>query len=133
MLYSDKLIKDFAVDTPDRNTPVRNLSGGNQQKAILAREIMAQSEQTSNKNGLLIAVQPTRGLDVGATEAVRRLLLSQCRQGDAILLISDDLDELLSVSSRIAVMFSGKIMGIVDGDHADIGEIGIMMAGGGGK
>ena len=71
--------------------------------------------------------------DVGATEAVRRLLLSQCRQGDAILLISDDLDELLSVSSRIAVLFSGKIMGSVDGDHADIGEIGIMMAGGGGK
>ncbi len=131
--YSDRLIKEFAVDTPDRNTPVRNLSGGNQQKAILAREIMAQSEQTSKNNGLLIAVQPTRGLDVGATEAVRRLLLSQCRQGDAILLISDDLDEILSVSSSIAVMFSGKIMGIVDGDHADIGEIGIMMAGGSGS
>ena len=128
--YSNKLIEDFDVDTPDRNTPVRNLSGGNQQKAILAREIMARAEQGPGDNGLLVAVQPTRGLDVGATEAVRKLLLAQCMQGNAILLISDDLDEILSVSTNIAVMFSGKIMGIVDGDFADISEIGIMMAGG---
>tara|TARA_B100001123_G_scaffold444414_1_gene593206 strand:+ start:7 stop:1584 length:1578 start_codon:yes stop_codon:yes gene_type:complete len=128
--YSNKLIQDFDVDTPHRKTPVRNLSGGNQQKAILAREIMARAEQGSGDNGLLVAVQPTRGLDVGATEAVRRLLLAQCEQGNAVLLISDDLDEILSVSTNIAVMFSGKIMGIVDGDNADISEIGIMMAGG---
>ena len=128
--YTDRLIDDYDVDTPDRNTPVRNLSGGNQQKAILAREIMARTEQGARDNGLLVAVQPTRGLDVGATEVVRRLLLTQCEQGDAILLISDDLDEILSISTNIAVMFSGKIMGIVDGDKADISEIGIMMAGG---
>ena len=128
--YSDRLIDEFDVDTPDRNTPVRNLSGGNQQRAILAREIAAHSDEKFVGVGVLIAVQPTRGLDVGATESVRNLLLSQCKQGHAIVLISDDLDEILSICTRIAVMFSGKITGIVHGDRADLGDIGVMMAGG---
>ena len=128
--YADKLIKGFDIDTPDRYTPIRNLSGGNQQKAVLAREIMARNDRRMDKEGLLIAVQPTRGLDVGATETVRKLLLAQCTEGDAIVLISDDLDELLGICTRIAVMFSGKIMGIVDAENASISDIGIMMAGG---
>ena len=128
--YVDRLIYDFDVDTPDRYTPVRNLSGGNQQKAILAREISARNDQNVDKEGLLIAVQPTRGLDVGATETVRELLLAQCKQGDAIVLISDDLDEIIGISTRIAVMFSGYIVGIMNADEANISDIGIMMAGG---
>ena len=127
--YSNKLIEDFDVDTPDRNTPVRNLSGGNQQKAILAREIMARAEQGPGDNGLLVAVQPTRGLDVGATEGVRRALLEQREKGTAIVLISEDLDELLSLSDRSAVMHAGKIMGLVRAVDANMEEIGLMMAG----
>jgi len=76
-----------------------------------------------------VAVHPTRGLDIGATESVRRLLLEQRENRAAILLISEDLDELLAVSDRIAVMYEGEIMGIVPVEGADIEEIGLMMAG----
>ena len=77
----------------------------------------------------MVAVHPTRGLDVGATESVRNLLLKQREEGAAILLISEDLDELLTLSDRIAVMYEGRIMGIVDAEEADVEEIGLMMAG----
>jgi len=77
----------------------------------------------------MVAVHPTRGLDIGATESVRNLLLKQREDGAAILLISEDLDELLSISDRIAVMYEGRIMGVVDVEGADIEEIGLMMAG----
>jgi len=104
------------------DTLARKLSGGNLQKVILAREI-------SSKPQLMVAVQPTRGLDVGAIESIQTLLLEQREAGTAILLISEELEELLSLSDRIAVIFDGKIMGIVGADKADIDEIGLMMTG----
>ncbi len=117
-----KLMEAYDVMAPGMYTRTRLLSGGNLQKLILAREI-------SSKPALMVAVYPTRGLDVGATEAVRRLLLEQREAGGAILLISEDLDELLSMSDRIAVLYEGQIMGIVDAQEASIEELGLMMAG----
>lgn len=121
-IFAEGLIADFDIATPGPGTHVKFLSGGNLQKAILARELTA-------CEGLLVAVHPTRGLDVGATESVRELLLRQRDQGTAVLLISEDLDELLEVSDRIAVMFEGEIVGIVPAEEADIETIGLMMAG----
>ena len=120
--FAEGLIAAFDIATPRPETRVKFLSGGNLQKAILARELTA-------CRGLLVAVHPTRGLDVGATESVRDLLLRQREQGTAILLISEDLDELLEVSDRIAVMFEGEIVGTVPVEEADIDAIGLMMAG----
>ena len=127
--FADKLIKAFDVLTPNRDTPARNLSGGNQQKAILAREISAGQAQGVDDRPILVAVQPTRGLDVGATESVRKALLEQRNRGTAILLISEDLDELLALSDRIAVMHAGRIMGVEEGNEANLDKIGLMMAG----
>ena len=120
--HADNLIAAYDIATPSRATPVKLLSGGNLQKCILAREIAAGRE-------LLVAVHPTRGLDVGATEAVRRTLLQQRAAGMAILLISEDLDELLVISDRLAVIYEGQIMGVMDAEGADLEEIGLMMAG----
>ena len=120
--FAAGLIERFSIATPSQETPVRLLSGGNLQRTILAREISVAPR-------LMVAVHPTRGLDIGATESVRNLLLKQRDEGAAILLISEDLDELLSVSDRIAVMYEGEIMGIVHAEGADIEEIGLMMAG----
>ncbi len=129
--YARDLMQLFQVSAPGPDTQVRLLSGGNLQKVILAREITAGQEATGNKEKrpLLVAVHPTRGLDVGATESVRKLLIEQRSAGAAILLISEDLDELLAVSDRVAVMFSGEIMGIVPAADADVDEIGLMMGG----
>lgn len=120
--FAARLISLFDIATPGTETPVRLLSGGNLQKTILAREITA-------SRGLMVAVHPTHGLDVGAAESVREALLEQRDEGAAILLISEDLDELLTVADRIAVIYEGEIMGIVNADGADPGEIGLMMAG----
>ena len=120
--FVQKLIDLFDVATPSQNIPVKLLSGGNLQKTLLAREISVGPE-------LMVAMHPTRGLDVGATEFVQRILLEQRDDGLAILLISEDLDELLALSDRIAVMNCGRIMGVVDTPDADISEIGLMMAG----
>jgi ABC-type uncharacterized transport system ATPase subunit len=120
--FAARLIAVFDIATPTPATPVRFLSGGNLQKTILAREITA-------GRGVIVAVHPTHGLDVGATETVRRTLLEQRAEGAGILLISEDLDELLAISDRIAVLYEGRIMGVVDADDADAGEIGLMMAG----
>jgi len=98
------------------------LSGGNLQKLILARE-------TSGRPSMMIAVHPTRGLDVGATEAVHKVLIEQRDAGAAILLISEDLDELLSLSDRLAVMYEGQIVGEMPAKGANIQTIGLMMAG----
>jgi len=117
-----RLIEAFHIATPTQETPVRLLSGGNLQRTILAREI-------SISPRLMVAVHPARGLDIGATESVRNLLLEQRENGAAILLISEDLEELLALSDRIAVMYEGEIMGIVPAERADIAEIGLMMAG----
>jgi simple sugar transport system ATP-binding protein len=120
--YARRLIESFRIATPDADTPIRTLSGGNLQKAILAREIDA-------PHSLLVAVHPTRGLDVGATETVQRHLLTQRGAGAAVLLISEDLDELLALSDRVAVLYEGRIMGVMPAEGADVESIGLMMAG----
>ena len=120
--YAKKIVEDYNVKTPDLRYPTRTLSGGNLQKLILARELARDPQ-------LLIASQPTRGLDVGATEYIRSKLLEERSRGRAILLISEDLDEILSLSDRIAVMYEGEFMGMVPAEHASIEDIGLMMAG----
>jgi simple sugar transport system ATP-binding protein len=117
-----ELKQTYDILAPSVEVMARKLSGGNLQKVILAREISA-------KPKLMVAVQPTRGLDVGAIEAIQSLLLEQREAGTAILLISEELDELFSLSDRIAVIFDGQIMGILGADKADINEIGLMMTG----
>jgi simple sugar transport system ATP-binding protein len=102
--------------------PAWSLSGGNIQKLVLAREISAGA-------ALLVAVQPTRGLDIGAAEATRRLLLAQRDRGGAVLLISEDLDELVQVSDRVAVIYEGRIMGTFAAEDVDEERIGLLMAG----
>lgn len=128
-IYSSELIEDYDVMTPSIETPARNLSGGNQQKAILGREITASRRLTGDVAPLLVAVYPTRGLDVGAIEAVRSSLLEQRAAGTAVLLISEDLEELMTMSDRIAVMHGGEFMGIVEPSEIDIEQLGLMMAG----
>jgi general nucleoside transport system ATP-binding protein len=120
--YADGLIKQYAIATPGRDTPIKLLSGGNIQRALLAREI-------SGCCSLLIVVQPTSGLDVGATETIWQLLLAERERGTAVLLISDDLKETLSLSDRVGVIFEGQIMGEFPVEEADIDQISLMMAG----
>lgn len=120
--YAKGLKEKYDIMAPTVETPARKLSGGNLQKVILAREISA-------KPKLMVAVQPTRGLDVGAIETIQNLLLEQREAGAAILLISEELEELLALSDRLAVIFGGKIMGVVPTDQADIQQIGLMMTG----
>ena len=126
---TEQVIEDFNVQTPGVETPARNLSGGNQQKAILGREIISGKRLTGDIAPLLVTVYPTRGLDVGAIESVREALLEQRNDGSAILLISEDLEELMALSDRIAVLHGGEIMGIVEPGEVDIEQIGLMMAG----
>lgn len=127
--FSKKLIKAFDVMTPSIETPARNLSGGNQQKAILGREITSGDRAGGDYAPLLVAVYPSRGLDVGAIEAVRTAVLEQRQNGAAILLISEDLEELMTISDRIAVLHGGEVMGVVEPADIDIEELGLMMAG----
>ncbi|MFQ6080790.1 MAG: ABC transporter ATP-binding protein [Candidatus Bathyarchaeia archaeon] len=119
---AEKLISQYSIITPSKETPAKLLSGGNIQRLILARE-------TSENPRLIVAAHPTYGLDVGATEQIRLLLLKQRERGAAILLVSEDLEEIMSLSDRIAVMFEGEITGIVDAEGAKKEEIGLMMAG----
>ena len=121
-LETDKMVKAFNVKTPSLETPIKNLSGGNIQKLILAREL-------SRKPKVLIASQPTRGVDIGASEYIHKRLLEQRETGTATVLISEDLDEILALSDRIAVIYEGKIVGIVDRKAAKVEELGLMMAG----
>jgi simple sugar transport system ATP-binding protein len=117
-----RLVAAFAVKTPDLDTPAKNLSGGNIQKLILARELSADPK-------VLIAAQPTRGVDIGAAEYIHQRLTEQRTAGTATLVISEDLDEVLALSDRIAVMFEGRIMGIEHREAASRERIGLMMAG----
>ncbi|GIO31596.1 MULTISPECIES: ABC transporter ATP-binding protein [Paenibacillus] len=117
-----RLIEAFDVRTPSIETKARSLSGGNQQKAIIAREIDKDPD-------LLIAAQPTRGLDVGAIEFVQQQLVAQRDQGKAVLLISFELDEIMNVSDRIAVIYEGQIVGEVLPEETNDQELGLMMAG----
>jgi simple sugar transport system ATP-binding protein len=121
--FAEDLKDAYDIVVPTVETPVRLLSGGNLQRVILAREI-------SGEPAFLLAMQPTRGLDVGAIEGVQRLLLAQREAGAAILLVSEELEELLALSDRIYVIYEGKIMGEVAGDEIEnIDLIGQMMTG----
>ncbi len=117
------LIEEFDVRTPSEYTLARALSGGNQQKAIIAREV-------DRSPDFLIAAQPTRGLDVGAIESIHKRLVLERDKGRAVLLMSLELDEILNVSDRIAVMYEGEIVAIVDADQTNERELGLLMAGG---
>lgn len=103
-------------------TPVRFMSGGNQQKVIISRE-------TSEETKLIIANQPTRGLDMGATEFVRQELIEQRNRGKSVILISADLEEIMALSDRIAIMFGGKMMTVLDKEEATLEKIGLLMGG----
>jgi simple sugar transport system ATP-binding protein len=121
--FSDEMINEFSIKTPSKDTLARYLSGGTQQRLIVAREF-------SWKPKLIIAAQPTRGLDVGATEYVREKLLEMRAHGCAVLVISADLDEIWALSDRIAVLYEGKIVAIKDPAKTNDMEIGLLMAGG---
>ncbi|KIL44945.1 ABC transporter ATP-binding protein [Jeotgalibacillus soli] len=117
-----KLIAEFDVRTPSEFTEARALSGGNQQKAIIGREVDRDPD-------LLIAAQPTRGLDVGAIEFIHQRLIDQRDKGKAVLLISFELDEVINVSDKIAVIYEGRIVAIVDPKETTEQELGLLMAG----
>ncbi len=119
-----RLIEEFDVRPPDRENPAGNLSGGNQQKVIVAREL-------DQDPRLLIAAQPTRGIDVGSIEFIHQRLIQARDGGKAVLLISADLEEILSISDRIAVMYEGEIVGVLDPQEATEERLGLMMTGGG--
>ncbi len=120
---AERLIKEFDVRSGQgAATPARSLSGGNQQKAIVAREI-------DRSPSVLVVAQPTRGLDVGAIEYIHKRLVEERDKGKAILLVSLELDEIMDLSDRIAVIFNGEIVGQVDADKTDENELGLMMAG----
>jgi ABC-type uncharacterized transport system ATPase subunit len=118
-----ELIERYRVDAPGPDTPARLLSGGNLQKVVLAREF-------SGAPRVLVTASPTRGLDVGAIETVYRYLHEAASQGVAILLISEDLDEILALADRVAVMYEGQVVGEVDPGEATVDQIGMLMAGG---
>jgi simple sugar transport system ATP-binding protein len=117
-----ELVHQFDIRTPSIRTTTASLSGGNQQKVIVAREF-------SRPIKLLIASQPTRGLDVGSIEYIHQRLVDKRDQGTAVLLVSSELDEIMSLSDRIAVMFRGQIMDILSADQATPEKLGLLMAG----
>jgi general nucleoside transport system ATP-binding protein len=119
---AEELATRFDIRAADLDAPVASLSGGNVQKVVLARELSADPR-------LLIAAQPTRGLDLGAAEATRSLLIEQRDAGRAVLVISEDLDELVRIADRVAVISEGRIMGTFPAGEADQEEIGLLMAG----
>jgi simple sugar transport system ATP-binding protein len=120
--HSQMLVDQYTVKTPTLDTPAKNLSGGNIQKMIIARELSGTPE-------VLVAAQPTRGVDIGAAEYIHSRLIDQRDRNTAILMISEDLDEVFGVSDRVAVMYEGEVMGIVDPKVATREEVGLMMAG----
>jgi ABC-type uncharacterized transport system ATPase subunit len=120
--YADRVVKEFDVRTPSIILPAQTLSGGNQQKLIVAREF-------SRPIKLLIAAQPTRGLDVGSVEYIHRQIIRKRDDGVAVLLVSAELDEIMALSDRIAVMYEGLIVGTVEADKVSREELGLMMAG----
>jgi ABC-type uncharacterized transport system ATPase subunit len=121
--YAETLVKKFDIRASSVETPVGSLSGGNAQKVIVAREVAQGSD-------MIIASQPTRGVDIGAIESIRAILNQAKENGAAVLLISADLEEILSLSDRIAVMYEGKITGIVSASEATELNLGLLMTGG---
>jgi len=120
--FAERLVEEFDVRTPGIALPAQNLSGGNQQKVIVAREF-------SRPIRLLVAAQPTRGLDVGSIEYIHRRLIQKRDEGCAVLLVSVELDEIMALSDRIAVMYEGQIVGTMDADKTTREELGLLMAG----
>jgi len=120
--YSDRLIRDFGVKTPGRDELAQNLSGGNQQKVIVAREI-------SRKPELLIAMHPTRGLDVGAIEYIHKKIMDERDADTGVLLVSTEIEEIMKLSDRVAVMYEGHVIGVVRTAETTVQEIGLMMGG----
>lgn len=121
--YSDRLIEQYDVRSGQGSaTVVRSMSGGNQQKAIIAREVDKEPE-------LLVAVQPTRGLDVGAIEYIHKQIVAERDRGRAVLLVSLELDEVMNLSDRILVIYEGEIVGEFDPRKTTVEELGLYMAG----
>jgi len=120
--YADRVVKEFDVRTPSIILPAQTLSGGNQQKLIVAREF-------SRPIKLMIAAQPTRGLDVGSIEYIHSQIVQKRDNGVAVLLVSVELDEIMALSDRVAVMYEGRIVGTMDADKVTREELGLMMAG----
>ena len=120
--FATRLVEEFSISTPSIETKAKLLSGGNIQKLILAREV-------TTKSSFIVAAHPTYGLDVAATEYIRNLLLQKRKEGSAILLVSEDLEEIMQLSDRVAVMFMGEFMGIVEPNAVSIEDLGLMMAG----
>jgi ABC-type uncharacterized transport system ATPase subunit len=120
--HAEALVAEFDVRTPNIFVSAGSLSGGNQQKAIIAREF-------NNHPELLIAAQPTRGLDVGAIEFIHKRLVEQRNMNKAVLLVSYELDEIMQLSDRIAVLYEGQVVGVVLPEQTNDLELGSMMAG----
>ena len=120
--HTERLINEFEIVAPGVDAPVKSLSGGNQQKLIVAREV-------SKKPVLIVASQPTRGVDVASTEYIRNYLVKLRNEGKAVLLVSADLDEILQLSDRMGIMYEGEFMGIVKPEEVTTEEIGMMMGG----
>jgi simple sugar transport system ATP-binding protein len=120
------LIESFEVKARGPSTPIRKLSGGNAQKVLVARELMGHGGVQPR---VLVASSPTHGLDVGATQQVRELLHGFRSDGAAVLLISEDLDEVLALADRVLVLYRGRIVHAADAGHFDVERIGLAMAG----
>jgi len=120
--FAQKAVSDFDVKTPGIDVPVNSLSGGNLQKVLMARELARNPK-------VLVVHNPTRGLDIGATEYIHKQLVKQRDNGVGVLMISLDLDEILTVCDRIAVIYEGKIMAVMDRRDADVEYIGLLMGG----
>jgi simple sugar transport system ATP-binding protein len=117
-----RLVDQFEISTPGADAPVWTLSGGNQQRVVLAREL-------ARRTPVLVVVQPTQGLDVGAMEAMWARLRTAAREGTGVLLVSSDLDEVLELSDRVAVIFRGRIVGVMNRAEVDIERLGLLMGG----
>jgi simple sugar transport system ATP-binding protein len=120
--FSDELIAAYAIKTADGEAVTKSLSGGNLQKVMLAREL-------AGRPAVVVAAQPTRGLDVGAMEYIHQRILQERERGAGILLISEDLDEIFNLSDRIVVLYEGKIMGEVRCEDASREQVGLWMSG----
>ena len=120
--YAHKLVNEFGISLTGLHAPVRLLSGGNQQRLLLAREL-------AENPHLVVAVYPARGLDIAATEAVHKLLLKQASQGTAIMLISEDLEEIFKLADRVGVLYKGRLVGVLPIEEVTTEQIGLMMLG----
>ena len=119
---ADRLVKYCDVKTPSIDTATSALSGGNIQKLIMARELSAEP-------AVLLVAQPTRGVDIGAAEYIHERLIAQREQGTAVLVVSEDLDEVLALADRVAVMFEGWIVAVIDRSECTVEDLGLLMAG----